>query len=322
MKNIYKGKNAIVILGGTSLNDYLKYLKYINKEECVIFSETKCISKKLYENKIIPDYIICPFSTKLKDNYFQNIIYRSFLRKINIKHFIKKKFHPEVNKLTHDFDKIYESWRPHKGINKKYKYRNDIYLDNSPFSNLNFFPTSKIILNKQDFNENFSNLRINNKIIDLKFIKIDSKLNMKDYFDIKFQDNTFYLKESNFLNSQSICHFPILKYLGFKKIYFLGMDMNFFGSYAYDFREIFKSVFHLYLFIFIIRKTLNGNFKMNFPIYLRPKEEFENLNFILPKENNFYRVINRKKYTAVPRLNEISIKEFINKFDLQKENNN
>ena len=28
------------------------------------------------------------------------------------------------------------------------------------------------------------------------------------------------------------------------------------------------------LFLFLIRKTLNGNFKMNFPIYLRPKEEF------------------------------------------------
>jgi hypothetical protein len=319
MKNFYKCKNAIVILGGTSIKKYLSVLRNINKEENVIFAETKCISKKLYENQIFPDFIICPFSNKLKDNYFQNIIYRSFLRKVNIKFFIKKKFFHEVDYLKLKFDEIYEVWRPHKGINKNLKYKNNIYLKNSPFENLDFFPDSKIILNKSDYLENFPDIKLNNQIINLKFIKIERDFNQKDYFDIDYSDNAFYLKESNFLNSQAICHFPILNYLGFKKIFFLGMDMNFFGSYAYDFKEIFKSTYHLYLYLFIIRKTLNGNFKMNFPIYLRPKEEFNNLEMIIPSENNFYRVVDKSNYVKVPKLNEISIKDFLNTFNLQND---
>ena len=52
MKNFYKCKNAIVILGSTSIKKYLSVLRNINKEENVIFAETKCISKKLYENQV------------------------------------------------------------------------------------------------------------------------------------------------------------------------------------------------------------------------------------------------------------------------------
>ena len=47
IKNNYIGKDAIVILGGTSINFYLEKLNEINKERFIIFAETKCISKKL-----------------------------------------------------------------------------------------------------------------------------------------------------------------------------------------------------------------------------------------------------------------------------------
>lgn len=318
MKDIYKNKNAIVLLGGTSLKKYIHHLKNLDKSNNIIFCEPNCISDNLKKFEIYPDYVICPFSVKLKNNYFQSIIYRSFLRKINIKHFIKKKYHLEVDELKKNFDEIFEIWRPHRGINKRYKYKIDVYLKNSPYSKLQLFPETKIILNQEDYYENFENEKIKNKIIKLKFEKKEEKLSVEEYFNINYFDNTFYLKESNFLNSQAICHFPILKFLGFEKIFFLGMDMNFFGNFSYDFREIFKSKYHLYLFLFVIRKTLNGNFKMNFPIYLRPKEEFDTLKSIIPEKNNFFRIIDNDKYTPVPKLNTLSINEFIEKLNLLK----
>ena len=58
---------------------------------------------------------------------------------------------------------------------------------------------------------------------------------------------------------------------------------------------------------------------MNFPIYLRPKEEFNNLEMIIPSENNFYRVVDKSNYVKVPKLNEISIKDFLNTFNLQND---
>ena len=50
---------------------------------------------------------------------------------------------------------------------------------------------------------------------------------------------------------------------------------------------------------------------MNFPIYLRPKSEFENLKNIISEKNNFYRVINGKNYCKIPKINEIKVNEFI-----------
>ena len=88
--------------------------------------------------------------------------------------------------------------------------------------------------------------------------------------------------------------------------------MNFLGSFEYDFKTIFKSKIHYYLFLILIRKTLNGIFKLNFPIYLRPKDDFLNLELIIPTVNNFYRVIPDDKYEKVPNLNEINFKNFLN----------
>ncbi len=310
-KNFYKNMNAIVILGGTSFDNYIHKLKNIDKKKNIIFIETKCISRKLLDFDIYPDYIICPFSIKLKDNYFQNIIYRSIMAGVNILKFIKEDYHHDANLILSNKNQYFEVWRPQKGMHKKLKYKKDVYLKNSPYENLSNFPNSKIFLDINDFVENFSEIKFKNKIIKISFENSDKEFNLDEYFDIKFKNDKLIFKDTNFLNSQSICHFPLLKYLGFEKVFFLGMDMNFFGSYEYDFRKIFKSKIHFYLFLFLIRKTLNGNMKMNFPIYLRPKSEFENLKNIISEKNNFYRVINGKNYCKIPKINEIKVNEFI-----------
>ena len=90
-KNFYSEKNAIVFLGGTSIARYLNKLDNINKDKNVIFIESKLISEVLIKNNLDPDYIICPFPDKLKDNYLQNIIFRSLKAKVNIKFFYKER---------------------------------------------------------------------------------------------------------------------------------------------------------------------------------------------------------------------------------------
>ena len=310
-KNQYSNKSAIVILGGTSIDTYIDKLSLTDRNKFVIFAETKCISKKLYDQKIIPDYFICPFSIKLKDNYYQNFIFRSLMCDIDIKKFVKKKYFEEVDYLKNNFKVFYEDWRPHKGIHKKFIFKKSVFLKNSPYDNLKLFPKSNLIIDEEDFKKNFDNFSYQNETIKIKFNNNNDKFNLNEYYNVKNKNGILNFKETNFLNSQSICHFPLLKFLGFKKIYFLGMDMNFFGSFEFDFREIFKSKFHLYLFIFLIRKTLNGNFKMNFPIYLRPKEEFLNLKSIIPDQNNYYRVITNEKLSNIPKINTIKLDDFL-----------
>lgn len=311
-KNQFSEKSAIVILGGTSLKSYIGKIASLDKSKFVLFVETKCISKKLYDYNITPDYIICPFSLKLKDNYYQNFIFRSLMCGVDIKKFVKKEYYQEIDYLKKNLNYFYEDWRPHKGIHKKLIFKKNLFLMNSPYDNLKLFPSSKLIIDKKDFEKNFDNFSYQNKMIEIQFNTSNNTFNLENYYNVKNVNDILHFEETNFLNSQSICHFPLLKFLGFKEIYFLGMDMNFFGSFEFDFREIFKSRFHLYLFICLIRKTLNGNFKINIPVYLRPKEEFLNLESIIPDHNNYYRVLTNEKSVKVPKINTIKLENFLN----------
>ena len=307
--NCYKDLNALVFLGGPSINNYIHKLIDLKKEKFITFIEPRSISKELLKYKFEPDYIICPFSTKLKDNNFQNIILRSFLSGIDIKKFIKLKYHDEVNYLKKNFNKYYESWNPNKGIHKKFKIKTDIYFKNSPFDNLKYFKNSKIFLNKKDFLQNFTNLKLSNEIIDIGFEDRVENFDIEEYYKVENQDNKLLFSNTSFINTQAICHFSLLNYLGFKKVYFLGMDMNFYGNFEHYNLDIFKSKIHFNIFLFYIRKSLNGNFKLNFPFYLRPKEEFNTLKQVLKKDNQFYRVVDENNKLKI-NMNSINEKDF------------
>ena len=63
------------------------------------------------------------------------------------------------------------------------------------------------------------------------------------------------------------------------------------------------------MFLFYIRNSLNGNFKLNFPFYLRPKEEFNTLKQVLKKDNQFYRVLIKNDKLKM-NMNSINEKDF------------
>ena len=83
-QNFYKDFNALVFLGGPSLKKYIHKLKDLERDKFITFIEPDQFKRAIKYN-FEPDYIICPFSTKLKDNNFQNIILRSFLSVLILK---------------------------------------------------------------------------------------------------------------------------------------------------------------------------------------------------------------------------------------------
>jgi len=311
LKNRYQNHLAIVFLGGPSINSYIHKIQKLDRDRFVLFLEPRSLSQKLLEFKINPDYVICPFSAKLKDNNFQNIILRSFLSKINIKRFIKSKFFREVDFLKNNFESIYEKWRPDRGIHKRYRIKNNIFLKNSPFENLKYFPNAKIFLDFDDFNKEFSDCKLSNNILKLGFENYNKQFDINDYYDIREKKEKLIFQKTNFLNTHSVCHFPLLDFLGFQKVFFLGMDMNFYGNFEHENLKIFKSKIHFYIFLLLIRNSLNGNFKLNFPIYMRPKEEFFTLDQVLKPDNKFFRVVS-KKDNLISKIKTIEEKEFFN----------
>tara|TARA_Y100000590_G_C15717711_1_gene1012433 strand:+ start:2068 stop:3033 length:966 start_codon:yes stop_codon:yes gene_type:complete len=315
--NIYKNKNALVLFGGNSSSQYLQYLKNINKDENILIVDSGVISKTLYNYKIFPNYIFSPFSEKLKWNYLHNVIYRLLLFNLSPEKFLKKEYKDQINFVRSNFDNFFEIWKPEKGVHKKYKFKTDKFFANSPIDNLNYFPNSKVILNLGDFNNNFKSRTFNNEILDVR-LKDNENDQIEDYYKVEFKNNHLLINQNKFLNSSAIYMFPILNYLGFKKIYLLGMDMDFSGNFIFPAKKIFKSYIHFIGFIFFVRKSVNHRYKFNFPLHLRPRDDYSQMSQIFSFfDKNIVRVtVDNFANRKITGLKEMNYKKFLNEIKL------
>lgn len=312
IRNKYKNLNSIIILGGSSVVPYLEKIKNL-KKKYIIFLEAKALTPLVIKSKIKIDYIFCPYPEKLKDNGLQNYILRSFISNVDIKRYIKKQYHREVDYLKKNFSTIFETWNPQKGTFKKYRIQKNIYLKNSPFDLLKYCKTTKLILNTSEFKRQFPDKKISNKIIKIKFTDKIKNFSLKKYISPKKRKNTLQLIQSNFLNVAATSILPFINNMGFKKTFLLGMDMNMLGTMEFSVKNIFKSFFHFIIFFIFSKKAFNHNFKLNFPlIYLRPKSEFIDFEKIFAfYKNQIYNVNNKSIFIGkIKNLRQINYRNF------------
>ena len=262
----YNSQNAILLVGGSSVLPHLKKIKNLSNSDNKIIVDCKAITPELIKSKIKIDFILCPYPEKIQDNAFHSYVLRSFCAKINMALYIKKKYKKELNYLKKNFLKFYELWRPHKGPHKNFRLKRNVYLRDSPLYLLPKLKNAKLIISFKDFKKKFTNIRILNKTYQIK-INNKNKFNLKEYLNPKIIKNVLQLNSYNYLNSGAIANIPILKKLGFKKIFFFGLDMNMLGTMEYSVPKIFKSFFHFLVFFFKCRKTFNANFKLNLPFF-------------------------------------------------------
>lgn len=312
-------KNAILICGGPSVEKKLSDLKKLNKTRNVIFIEARALTPAFAKSGIIPDYIFAPYPEKLSQNGFQNYIYRSFLANVNIKYFIKKKYQLESDYIKKNFKKYFKIWKPEKGIHKKFKLKKSLYFKDSPIDLLKKFPKLKIITNKSNFKKYYDKIHLKNRILDISFTSKTNKFSYTKYFNPELNKGSLKIFSSNFLNSAAICFLPIINKLGYKRLYLLGLDMNMLGNMEYSAKNLFKSFFHYFLFFFLVKRSFNANFKINFPFYLRPNSEFkdfENIFFHDPIKT--YNVVDSSLLVGkIKNLKEISYKFFLKKISKQ-----
>ena len=314
LKEKYLGKKALVIFGGPSLIEQKFDFQKLNEKDYVTFLDTKALTPYFLKTGFKPDFYLMLFPEKSKDNGLQQFIYRSFLAQTNIKPLLKKEHHEEYFDLKNNFDSYLETWRPHRGAHKRYKWKKGVYLENSPFDLLKNIPDTKIIANKSLLNEHFPVFGYNNRTYFFDTSKeILKNFSFEQYFNPIEKEGEVIFNSVNFLNSAAIVLYPILNYMGFRDIYFLGMDMTMLGTMEYSALYIFKSMLHYRWFFFRSRQAFNSAYKTNKPYYYRPKSEFEDArNIFSYKGINFKRIYEPFRY-GVPfdGIETISIKELL-----------
>src|SRR5947208_9707415 len=83
-----------------------------------------------------------------------------------------------------------------------------------------------------------------------------------------------------FLNSAAIVLYPLLRYMGFGEVYFLGMDMSMLGSLEYSAPFTFRSMAHFWWFFRRTSRVFNGNYRRRGWLFTRPQSEFDDLTML------------------------------------------
>lgn len=276
LKKQYEGKSAVVIMGGPSIIENNLDLGLIDKNKYTIFLESKSLTPYFLSYKLIPDFFLMFFPEKCHANALQQVIYQSLLAGIDLSRLLKPDYLRQYYDLKDNFDNYFEVWNPERSPHKKYKFKNHVVLEDSPFSLLPELPNTAIITRIKS-EERFAYL---NKLKNERFVYgdrlIKENFQLEKYFNPEEVNGCLMLNGYGSVNSAAIALFPILNYMGFKKIYFIGMDMSMLGSLEYSSLYTFRSLRHYAKFFKKARAVFNFNFIENKKKFMRPPYEFEN----------------------------------------------
>ncbi len=291
LQGIHSGKDAILITAGPSVLSKIKYLKRIDRKKYVFFLEASALTNKYIADGVEPDYYLMPYASKFKVNTLINFIYQAMKVDVNPLFFFQESHHSVINYILENRESLLEEWRPQKGVHKRIKFKSGVYLQDSHFERIKFFPESEIIARKQDMNFEYPNFELPNKFHYFEFSE-QQATSVEEYLTVSEKDGTSIINPGLSTNTSAISTFPILNFMGIRDIYLFGFDGTLLGNFEDNVTTLFKSRFHFYLFYFLLRKAFDHSFKLNFPLYLRPKFDLESTDLLFKQlPSNIHRII-------------------------------
>ncbi len=249
LKNKYCGQKAVIIMGGPSILKNNLNLSLLNQREDKIFIEPKTLTRKFIDFDLIPDYILATFPEKLRTNTLQYTFLQAIANNYDLTYSLKEEFIDTYIDFVENFAEYAEIWRvnfPHK----RFKIKKNVILKDSPNDILKNYPNIPIIsYEKAVLSDGFKDLGFGNTLYEFDirpdiFFKQDGSLDFDKYLNPDYLDNKVIVNGTDSLNSATIGIIPILNFLGFKQICFIGKDMSMLGAMEYSCEYIFKSMRH------------------------------------------------------------------------------
>ncbi len=315
LREKHSGKSAVIILGGASVIKNKFQLNLLDTDKYVVFLEARALTPAFLSFGLNPHYYLMFYPEKCQSNTFQHVIYQSLLAGVDLSGLVRDDLFPEYNYITRNFDKFFELWRPHRGPHKKYRYKPGIFFDNSPFDLLPRLKDMGIITYANAFSKYSDNFSYPNEIYKYDLYRETEKFSLDRYYTPLVDNQQVKLRDYSFINSSAIALFPILSFMGFKKVYFLGMDMSMLGSMEYASCFTFKSLRHYEVFFRKAKAVFNANFQLNRKKFMRPPYEFKSLKDILSYEGmEFINIYEPFRYALpIKGIKNIRFKDFLNR---------
>jgi len=261
LENKYKNRDALLIFGGSSILQNNYDLSKVIDKNLTIFIEANALTPKFIEYGLKPDYFMIPYPEKTRTNSIQRIFLQSISSGFSLEKVLKECFLEEWLNFRGNFSEYAQIDNiefPHK----KFRIKKDIVLNNSPLSLISNFPEMNLITNRMAYEKDcFGENPIENKTYFFNF-ENNRVRDYKNYFSPRIIDGIVTITDMGFLNSAASSMYPILKFLGFKKVYLMGMDMSMLGSMEYSALYTFDSMKGFKKFFNHSRRTYSHNFPL------------------------------------------------------------
>lgn len=281
LKNAHRGQKALVMFGGPSLLAQGFDFGWLRDCGYTTFLETKALTPGLVDTGVQPDYYLMLFPEKAQDNTLQHWVYRSLLADVNIDWLLKAACRPVARDLRENFDRYFESWRPHRGAHKRFRHRPGVFLKDSPYELLAQVPESRIIANRERREHYFPSFAYEDRTYYFDQWIHDGQFDLEQYFSpLERGGRVLVGGGRTFMNSAAIALYPLLRYMGFDEVFFLGMDMSILGSFEFAAPYTFQTMAHFWWFWRRNGYVFNGNYKANGWMFKRPQSEFDDLRLL------------------------------------------
>ncbi len=298
-------------MGGPSILENGFNLGMVDKDRYTVFLEAKSLTTRFLNFNLKPDFYLAFFPEKCQTNSFQHVILQSFLADIDLTGLLKPEYAEEYCYFKSNFNDYFEVYLPHRGPHKRYRWKPEIKLKNSPFDLFSKISGTAVIthLRSKKALDGFKNDLF---YYDDKYS--DGDFSLERYYQPLEEDGCLVLNSFNHLNSAAIALLPLEAYMGFEKIYFVGMDMSMMGSMEYSSLYTFRSIRHFARFFKKAISVFSPCFKENKKKFMRPPYEFEDMEKIMRYGKiEFTNVFEPFEFAQpIPGIRNITFKEFLN----------
>ncbi len=311
LRERFMGERALVVLGGPSILQHGWDLGAL-AGRFVVFVEARALTPRFLSYGLSPDFLMMFYPEKCKANALQAVAFQAVLADIDLRPLVREEWVPEIDRLTRDFTEYWESWRaetPHK----RFRWKPDVYLKESPFDLMPRVPRMACLTYLAPFQQYVREQVIGHDVYAYDMEETREPFTASAYYAARDDGERVILKDFSFTNSAAIALFPLLKYLGFRSVYLLGMDMSMLGSMEYASLYTFRSLAHFRRFFERARAVFSATYPRRFgmelyrqvreagvrglmqpgawrvladrhPWYIRPYYEFDSLRQVLSDE--------------------------------------
>ncbi len=250
----------MVIMGGPSILGNQYDLSQLSKKNVVTFLEAKALTPEFLKFGYEPHFHMLFFPEKAKSNGLQWSVVQGLSVDYDILPLLNEKAQPEATDFKNHLSQYLEmhaSEMPHK----RFRWKPDVFPKKSPFDLLPKFKKMALLMTAEGQKTYCPHQSFENPV---HTFDIDPQpqphWDLEKYFTTPIKNGRLTLNNFGHVNSAAIALFPLLKFMGFKKITFLGMDLSMMGSMEYAANYTFNSMKHFGKFYESCRNAFSADY--------------------------------------------------------------